>query len=607
MRNLAFILFLLASTAGYPQHRADIWYFGQNAGLSFGNDGPLPVYGSQMVAQVGCATICDTNGQLLFYTNGRQVWDKENNIMPNGDSIFGGSFFVNQNSVVIPHSGNDHIYFLFTIDTLSTGLSYSEIDMTLNNGLGDVSVKNNNVHLGVAGKITAVNHCNSKYFWVITRELESVNFYSYLVTDTGGVCKTPVISSAGDIILADIGIMKSSPAGNMVALPVNNSDVFVELFDFDNSTGVVSNPRKIYKTEDVVYAYGVEFSGDGNFLYISTGGKKYELIQYDLTSCSEQAINESAVKISTGNMYSIQLGPDSRIYVARVNDNYLSVIEYPGRKGEDCVFKEKEIFLGDNICLMGLPNFNQSYFYFPAFSYKNACVGDTAQLWLGNNANIDSVRWEVNQADIDTIVWEQPFTIKNVFTSTGEYGVNVKLFHCGSVDTISGHLAIHRAPDLDLGNDTTISEGSTIILDAGEGMEHYLWNTGDESQSIIIWDTGYYYVEVSKDKCIASDTVIIYNIPANVQFPTAFSPNGDGVNDIFLPRVTGVVSDYQIEIYDRYGQRVWQNTDINIGWTGEFKSKKCQADVYLWQIIYRIYKGDKSETVEKTGNVTLIR
>ena len=607
MKNLAFIVFLFTVTTLFAQHRADIWYFGQKAGIVFGNDSPVPVFGSQMVAEVGCATICDTNGQLLFYTNGRQVWDRQNNVMPNGDSINGGTIFVNQNSVVIPDPGNVNDYFLFTIDTMSAGLCYSKIDMTLNNGFGDVSIKNQNFNTEMAGKITAVNHCNSVFTWIITRKMNTSDFYSYLVTDTGVLCNNPVISSTGDNILADIGMMKASPVGDMLALPVNTSNIYIELFDFDNSTGAVSNPKRIYKTGDVVYAYGVEFSGDGKLLYISTGGKSYELIQYDLTLKTEQEINESATVISTGNVYSLQIAPDSKIYVARVNDNYLSVIEYPGRKGTDCSFKKKKIYLGDNICLMGLPNFNQSYFYFPSFSFKNACAGETTSVWIENSSNIDSVEWIINTAAIDTVIKIPPFGIENIFPATGCYDVSAKLFHCGASDTISGSLSVNRAPDVNLGNDTTISEGSSLTFEADDGMDYYIWNTGDESQYLIVWDTGVYWVEVLKDGCSASDSVTVYNIPANVQFPTAFSPNGDGVNDLFLPRVTGVISMYRIEIYNRYGQQVWRNSDVNEGWNGEFDGRKCPSENYVWIVKYNIVKGETLKTVEKSGNVILIR
>ncbi len=135
-----------------------------------------------MIAEVGCATICNSSGNLLFYTNGLVVWNREHSVMPNGDSIFGNSG-INQNSIIIQKPGNQSIYCLFTID--STGLIYSEVDLNLENGLGDITIKNQN--LGeVSNKITAIKHCNAKYTWVIVHSYDDNTFEALLVTDSIG-------------------------------------------------------------------------------------------------------------------------------------------------------------------------------------------------------------------------------------------------------------------------------------------------------------------------------------------------------------------------------------------------------------------------------------
>ncbi len=558
------------------------------------------------MAESGCASICDTNGQLMFYTNGKKVWDAQNNVMPNGDSLI-GSPLANQNSVIIPNPANNHIYFLFTVDSSSSGLNYSEIDMELNNKLGDISFKNEFLTDFVNGKITAVNHCNGKYSWVIIRKFQTADFYSYLVSDTGGVSTNPVISTSGSNFLADIGYMKVSPAGNKIALPINSSHVLFELFDFDNSTGIISNPKKVFKNEDIVYTYGVEFSGDGKFLYIATGGHKYELLQYDLRINTEEEINGSVVKISSGNTYALQIGPDAKIYVARVNDNYLSVINYPDKKGGECFFEERKIDLGNKECLMGLPGFNQSYFYFPSISYKNTCLGETSSLWFDCSTNIDSVKWEIGNNNMDTSVYEYPFTIENTFEIAENYPLKLLAFHCADIDTILGDITIIRKPEINLGNDTTILEGNTIVLNAGEGMDGYLWNTGDEGQGLIVWDTGIYWAQVAKSNCFAKDTIKISLTPANVKSPSAFSPNRDGINDLFEPIVTGLVSDFRIEMFNRFGKMVWESSEPTQGWNGNYKGKPCTVGMYVWQMHYRIIIGEKTETFKKAGYVSLIR
>ncbi|NOX47521.1 MAG: gliding motility-associated C-terminal domain-containing protein [Chlorobi bacterium] len=606
IRTLLFIISLLLTTSMFAQNRANIWYFGNEAGIDFSNGEPVPVFNGKIHAESGCASICDTIGQLLFYTNGKNVWDAEHNVMPNGDSLIGSSL-ANQNTVIIPNPANNDLYYLFTVDSLSNGLSYSEIDMTLNNHLGDITTKNQILTGFVNGKITAVKHCNSKYSWVIIRKADTPLFNSYLVSDTGGVSQDPVTSLTGSGILADIGYLKASPPGDKIALPINSTEILLEIFDFDNSTGTISNPKRIYKNDDIIYAYGVEFSGDGKFLYIATGGQKYDLLQFDLMKGTEEEINGSAVKISSGNIYALQIGPDSKIYGARVNDNSLSVINYPERKGEDCFFEKAKIDLGDKECLMGLPGFNQSYFYFPSISHKNTCLGETTSMWFNGSTNIDSAVWEIPNIDLDTNIYEYPFTLEHTFEVAENFSINVFAYHCGAVDTIYGDITITQNPKINLGNDTTIQEGNTITLDAGEGMDEYLWNTGDDGQELIVWDTGIYWSQVTKSNCFAIDTIRVSMIPASIQLPNAFSPNGDGLNDFFEPILNGLVTDYRIEIYNRFGEMVWQSSDILNGWDGNYKGEPCPVEMYVWQMRYKIIKGEKSEVYKDTGNVSLFR
>ncbi len=181
--------------------------------------------------------------------------------------------------------------------------------------------------------------------------------------------------------MADLGYIKVSPAGDKIILPINSSDILLEIFDFNNKTGVVSNPVKIYR-KNLTYCYGSEFSGDSRMLYISTGGLKHKIFQYDLTLKSELEINNSAVTIAEGNAYALQIAPDQKIYVAHVNEPYIGVINFPEKRGTECCYEEKKIYLNGRNCMMGLPNFNQSYFYRPAFDCQNTCTGDSTFSYL---------------------------------------------------------------------------------------------------------------------------------------------------------------------------------------------------------------------------------
>ena len=73
--------FFITFTRSFSQNEANVWYFGKYAGLDFSSGNPVLIHGSNMFAQEGCATINDKNGQLLFYTNGLSVWNKQHQVM----------------------------------------------------------------------------------------------------------------------------------------------------------------------------------------------------------------------------------------------------------------------------------------------------------------------------------------------------------------------------------------------------------------------------------------------------------------------------------------------------------------------------------------------
>jgi gliding motility-associated-like protein len=597
-----FYLSLLISIHSFSQKQANIWYFGEKAGLDFSNGCPEVITNGNMIAEAGCATICNSAGNLLFYTNGLFVWNREHSVMPNGDSILGSSGF-NQNNIIIQKPGSQNIYCLFTID--STGLFYSEVDLDLENGRGDITIKNH--QLGpVSNKITAVKHCNAKYTWVIVHSFDDNTFEALLVTDSIGSFYKKVISEVGSEIMADLGYIKVSPAGDKIILPINSSDILLEIFDFNNKTGVVSNPVKIYR-HNLTYCYGSEFSGDSRMLYISTGGLKHEIFQYDLTLNSEPEINNSAVAIAEGNAYALQIAPDQKIYVAHVNEPYIGVINFPEKKDTDCGYEEKKIYLNGRNCKMGLPNFNQSYFYRPAFECQNTCAGDSTLFQFGFLNNTDSVRWNLGTNEPEIVLSTPPFNTSKKYSLPDTYQVTLVAYHCEATDTIRRQIKINTNPDLELGNDTAILQGCTITIDAGNDMDQYLWNNGSIDQSLTVSTKGIYFVEITKDNCKSTDSIFIDVIPAVIALPNAFSPNGDGLNDVFKAKIAGKIGDFQLAIFNRYGQRVFFSEDPEIGWRGKYNGIDCPIETYVWEISFIVPEAGLPLTKKQKGYVHLLR
>jgi gliding motility-associated-like protein len=150
------------------------------------------------------------------------------------------------------------------------------------------------------------------------------------------------------------------------------------------------------------------------------------------------------------------------------------------------------------------------------------------------------------------------------------------------------------------------------VLDAGSGMASYKWNTGDTTESIIIPSVGMYKVEMeSPVGCLGSDSVYVKlvseEIPDfNIYVPNAFSPNGDGVNDVFVMKWDGLsIVDCRISIFDRWGGEVFESSGIANGWDGKKAGKDCPGGVYVYKIVFSVDGVTGSQ--ERVGTVMLVR
>lgn len=367
---------------GFSQKKeANNWLFGEKVGLQFINltDPPLVLRGELSTLE-GCASISDSNGNLLFYSDGSTVWDKKDNIMPNGTNLLGDESST-QSAIIIPKPLNPNIYYLFTVgSTISrTGYNYYTVDLSLNGGLGEVVGNNFNLTDGHSGgewseKITAVQGGECNTFWVISlvRDL----YYSYKV-DENGVDPNPVISQVDFVADLSRGYLKVSPDGTKIAAAHQSNERVTNgcfLYSFDHVTGKVMNDGISLFPNAVEQPYGVEFSSQANKLYVSTyeqgtGINIYRLYQFNLKSNnipnSKILIHEEEPAFRGG----LQLGPDLKIYVTipkeyTVGTNYLDVIHNPELDGRACDFEQDYIFFGrDSYSMQGLPPFIQSFFY----------------------------------------------------------------------------------------------------------------------------------------------------------------------------------------------------------------------------------------------------
>ena len=133
----------------FSQGEVNNWYFGNHAAISFNSGSPVALTNSAMQTNEGCATLSDASGQLLFYTDGSTVYDRNHQVMPNGTGLMGHES-TTQSGTIVPLPGSTNLFYVFTLDQMATpnGYRYSIVDLNLNGGLGAVtSTKNILIYL----------------------------------------------------------------------------------------------------------------------------------------------------------------------------------------------------------------------------------------------------------------------------------------------------------------------------------------------------------------------------------------------------------------------------------------------------------------------------
>ena len=425
------LVVLLAGVDGRAQHGADNWFFGNGAGLDFSSGVPVPLGGAAIKTIEGSAVMSDRNGNLLFYTDGQTVWNRNHVPMPNGMGLLGASSST-QSALIVPWPKTDcKMYFIFTVQEVSDAppptrnqtLNYSLVNMSLAGGLGAVtSQKNIQLQSRVSEKLTAVADAAGTGFWVIAHGFDITNsgtvnreFYAYHI-GPDGLQKTPRVSLVGSAHSginsspslphhASQGQMKVSPDGKRIACAVRSR--FVEILNFDTLSGTVSGPAQTFTASNNTFispsVYGVEFSPNSELLYVSiTGGSPNQLLQLDLNTntWSQLWIKYGATYLH--DLGALQLGPDKKIYVARRGQTSISVINPPQVVGQAAAFIDGPSLPPGATSELGLPTVIQGDF---------SCAGDDSREECCDKVSAAPVLTAPNFS-VDT----KTFTISNLKT-----------------------------------------------------------------------------------------------------------------------------------------------------------------------------------------------
>ncbi len=641
VKGVLFSTLLFSFNLLFAQKEANIWYFGTKGGIDFNSGSPVPLLNGQLISQEGCATICDRNGNLLFYTDGTRVWNKAHTIMPNGNGL-GGNYSATQSAIIVPRPKSSTQYYIFTVDawagknpksTGNGGMNLNLVDMTLDGGLGDVVTKDQLIVSPTCEKITATKHCNGSDYWIVTHKWGSDSLLAYLLTNSG-LNSTPVVSHSGvtmtgatsDSAYQSIGYMKISPSGKRIAFVCYSTLHTMAVGDFDNATGIASSfiidntipftPTPLDHNNHGIY--GLAFSPDNSKLYTSGQGPN-GLYQYNISSGNPGAVLASRTLISTSNTTSygaLQLAPDGKIYLGNGGSFKLSAVTNPNGLGAACNFVPDEFSFGNfsHLCEIGLPDFIENFVvpnYKAQFHYQD-CAGDNYITLVDSFLTGPvTILWDFGDpsSSDNTSNIPQP---THTFSSAGDYTITATInYACGDF-SVSKDITVVDKFTVFAGTDMTILPGNNALINASAPTGNYTWTPATGlSSSFVLQPTASprqtttYTLQVTNEfNCTNTDSVIVFvDYSTHLFFPNAFSPNGDGMNDYFNYYAYGI-NTINLQIFNRWGEVVFQTDHLNVWWDGKRNNKPEPVGAYVYMAVATGLDG--KQTVWK-GDLTLIR
>ena len=398
----------------------------------------------------------------------------------------------------------------------AVGLAYSIVDLSKNGGLGDITSINNVITGGLTEQITLVRHANMKDVWIIVHPYGTAQYHAILVTVNG--IQPAVVSNIGGMVNGGSnslsGILTASHDGKLLAGCTNlgqnpGSAIDIELFDFDNATGQLSNYRKLPTSARNIK---LQFSPDNSKLYSLSYDVHYEnclIIQWDFNQPNLAASRTVIEKINQTSFWDMQLAPDGKIYVSTFHESvgnndyaYLLAIQCPNLQQFACNIEKKAIEISNT----AFPDLINDFInvpkvpLVPKFSIGNDTAICFGGLILTAPAGWQSYKWNTGETS-------QSITIKKAgvyYVLTGSSG-----FSC---PTGYGYINVtDKAIKLDLGKDTGLCANTSYSLHIPDSYTNILWENGSHARDSVLYGGNDMIVSADDiNGCYSSDTIKVY-------------------------------------------------------------------------------------------------
>jgi hypothetical protein len=629
---LCFIVLVLSITPVIAQKEASQYFYWKDSGIKFNSQG-IEAHTTNNVSHVDISrtfspVLCDTEGDLLMYTNMETIYDRTGQIMENGDGLFGNKNGYQGAVWVDLPSSRGRYYYLFYTDSKGSLLpsfprdsivSYALIDMQGNGGLGRVVQKNIPLHGSSNGYIAAVRHQNDLDTWVITYHFHRKEFMAYLVSSCG--ITGPIISKDDknkDTTLGStqIPLFRFSPQGDMFARlhltePNGGGLSVLGLWDFDNVNGMLK-----YKYGIDVGAINYFFSPLGNYIYTCNwpfqGLTQYDVHEPDSVTCFNNRYNLSPTLDSNltnypgviASEYAAHLyGQDGKIYLPMIPGIpavWLARINYPDLKGAaaqlDTIDKNSKIpynmLIHDHMYSYYRPGYHTPVYNIgePTIAKLYICAGVSGIFLPQGPLSGDSCVWKFGDGTQASLSGNLNASVNHTYKQSGNYNIGlIRYFNCAS-DTARQVLTVSPTPYLSPLPDTLYYCGEPIKLELTGGVDqNYLWSTGSNSDNITVTSPGIYSVTATQACGTMKDSTYIKDM--GLEIPNLVTQNGDGKNDSF--EIVKVGNDQaSMQIYNSWGSQVYSNDTYLNNWPDD----KTEAGLYYYH--YSVFNCNRKGWVQ---------
>lgn len=633
------------------------WHAGYNVGVSFANGIPT-ASNSSIYSGEACATVSDpVTGNLLFYSNGRNIWNSNHDTLLNGDSLKGIDN-ATQGALIVPHPINDQQYYLFTqsgatgVAPTNQGLYYNIVDMSGDNGLGEVIIKNipidtpGNRSEHLTGTIRTPATCsNNAEYWVAA--LDTVgsiwNIKLYLIQNNTVVLFNQYSTGLVFGEIGSSGTATFSPDGSKFVFTRYNPSKGFVLLDFNKITGTFSNQKDIDLPVGA-YSYGCGFSPDGRKLYIQS--QSSGILQYDVTQTSVadiQASKDTIVRTLSYN-YSFHTGDDGRLYFPNPSsyyypNGYLNVLSNPNNSGNSAYTEYNAVALNGRVNY-SLQNLVPKYIPVRAkkdtptamFSYQQNCTNTSAQF---TNLSDSTLPYQSNTCgfyeDSITYYWYfgdstdttysrtydngQTTSINTIhlYQDTGTYSVTLivsSTFHCYT-DTFISNVSISEPSSISVTaniESSCFGDSATFtatILDSSHPYSIDWTEPVISSENPLTTAIDQELIQPVSFTLYDSVLNCIFNFTDTFQLelfesenclifiPNAFSPNSILPSNKLFKLTNKNIEALNITVINKFGTKVYESNDAaNNGWDGTYNGTQMPSGVYLYHIHVQ-YKGGK--------------